>query len=497
MITPEMKAQIRRLFFAEHFRIGTISAQLQVHPDTVQRAIETDRFVSNGRHYKSRLDPYLRFIGETLTQYPTLRSTRVYEMLVSRGYAGSASQVRAVVSKMRPRQTEAFMRLTTMPGEQAQVDWAHFGHIVVGKAKRPLYAFVMVMSWSRAIHALFTLDQTTDSFLLGHVKAFEVFSGSPRVILYDNLKSAVLQRYGDVIQFNPRILELCAHYHFEPRPVAVARGNEKGRVERAIRFLRDRFFAARPFHDVDDLNAQFALWREAWAHTRPCQADRSISVGSALELERKVLIPLPEHPFDCDHLIALSSGKTPYLRFDLNNYSIPHHLVRKPLTLVASPETVRILDGSIEVARHKRSFDRGEFIEDEKHLAGLSEAKKEARSSRSLTRLSRMVGTSTAFLEESVLRGHRTETVALHLNRLLDDYGPMELNAAIGESVSRGTPTIPSVTHILERNRRKARILPQVGVVLPDNPKIKDLRVTPHNLETYDALAKNEPTAKS
>jgi transposase len=271
MITPEMKAQIRRLFFAEHFRIGTISAQLQVHPDTVKRAVETERFVSNGRHYKSRLDPYMNFIGETLVRYPTLRATRVHEMLVGRGYDGSVVQVRRAVKRLRPASgTEAYFVLNTMPGEQAQVDWAHFGHVVVGKARRRLYAFVMVMSWSRAIHALFTLDQTTDSFLLGHVKAFEFFRGSPRVILYDNLKSAVLQRHGDVFQFNPRLLELCAHYHFEPRPVAVARGNEKGRVERAIRFLRDRFFAARPFYDVDDLNAQFepgfcswATWRNA------------------------------------------------------------------------------------------------------------------------------------------------------------------------------------------------------------------------------------------
>ena len=126
----------------------------------------------------------------------------------------------------------------------------------------------MVLSWSRALHALFTLDQTLESFLRGHVEAFSYFQGAPRAVAYDNLRSAVLERRGEAIRFHPRLLELCGHYHFVPRPCAPARANEKGRVERAIRYLRDAFFAARPFRDVEDLNAQFAAWRETVAHAR-------------------------------------------------------------------------------------------------------------------------------------------------------------------------------------------------------------------------------------
>ena len=278
MIPSELRAEIRRLFFAEHWKVNTIAVQLGVHHDTVRRAIEVDRFVSRGKHVPSALDPFIAFVTETLEKYPKLRATRVHEMLVGRGYRGSEVQTRRLVRRLRPTpKGEAYLRLRTLPGEQAQVDWGHFGYVHIGQAKRPLMAFVMVLSWSRAMYVVFTLDATMESFVRGHVEAFEAFGGVPRVLLYDNLKSAVTARQGDRVQFHPRLLELCAHYHYEPRPVAVARGNEKGRVERQIRFLRDRFFAARPFRDVDDLNAQWRRWRDEWAHERPCPGDDSLT----------------------------------------------------------------------------------------------------------------------------------------------------------------------------------------------------------------------------
>src|SRR4029453_2504392 len=109
----------------------------------------------------------------------------------------------------------------------------------------------MVLSWSRAIFARFVLDQTLESFVRCHVAGFEAFGGVPRALLYDNLKTAVLERVGDAIRFHPRLLDLAGHYHFAPQPVAVARGNEKGRVERAIRYLRESFFAARSFRSLE------------------------------------------------------------------------------------------------------------------------------------------------------------------------------------------------------------------------------------------------------
>ncbi len=111
----------------------------------------------------------------------------------------------------------------------------------------------MVLSHSRQIFQRFFLDARMENFLRGHVAAFSAWNGVPRVLLYDNLKSVVLERRGDAIRFHPTLLGFAGHYRFEPRPVAVARRNEKGRVERAIRYVRDGFFAARSFEDLDDI----------------------------------------------------------------------------------------------------------------------------------------------------------------------------------------------------------------------------------------------------
>jgi hypothetical protein len=137
------------------------------------------------------------------------------------------------------------------------------------------------------------------------------------------------------------VLELAGHYHFAPQPCAVARGNEKGRVERFIGFLRPAFFAARTFRSVADLNTQLTRWIAEVAHARPVPGRREQRVADALAEEQPRLLPLPEHPLACDLLRAVSSGKTPYIRFDGNDYSIPHTLVRRPLTLVASEHQVR------------------------------------------------------------------------------------------------------------------------------------------------------------
>jgi transposase len=490
MISEAQRAEIRRLFYAEHWRIGTIASELSLRPDTVRAALETTRFNRRTLVRTSALDPYTDFIRATLDQYPRLRATRIHEMITARGYAGSVQQTRRLVRRLRPRPAaEAYLRLRTLPGEQAQVDWGHFGKIRVGHAERPLSAFVMVVSWSRAIHVLFTLDQTMESFLRGHILAFEYFGGAARTLLYDNLKTAVLARQGQAVQFHPRLLELAGHYHFMPRPCAVARGNEKGRVERQIRFLRDRFFAARPFQDVADLNAQFVRWRDEWAHARPCPGDPSKTVAEAFEEERPRLLPLPEHPFECDLVQAKTSGKTPYLRFDRNDYSIPPELVRKPLTLVATHDTLRVLDGSVEVARHARCYDRGRTIEDPRHIAALVAFKREGRAAKGRDRLLTVLPHAEAFFEKMLEREVPLAQATAQLTRLLDDYGAGPTDAALEFVLRNDTPSLSSLALWLEQERRRRHPLPRVPLHLPDRPGVRNLHITPHDLETYDALS--------
>ena len=230
-IPAELAARIERLYTVEHWRVGTIARQLNVHRDTVRRVLREHAVVPPGTPLRrSLVDPYRSFIRETLEKYPTLAASRLHDMVCERGYAGQRSHFRYLVSTLRPRPpAEAFLRLRTLPGEQMQIDWAHFGHLQIGQARRPLMGFVAVLSYSRRVFLRFCLNAQMDSFLRGHVQAFCAFGGLARTPLYDNLKSVVLERVGDAIRFNPECLAFAAHYRFEPRPVAICRGNEKGR----------------------------------------------------------------------------------------------------------------------------------------------------------------------------------------------------------------------------------------------------------------------------
>jgi len=496
MIPPEVHARIRRLFFAEHWRIGTIATELGVHPDTVRRAIESERF--NGTAPKLRstlLDPYRAFIADVLERYPRLRSTRLYEMIRERGYQGSAVQLRRYVRTVRPAaQKEAYLRLQTLPGEQAQADWGNFGKIRIGNAQRDLSCFVLVLSWSRAMYARFTLDQTLESFLRGHIEAFNALGGISRSILYDNLRCVVLERVGDHIRFHPRLLELAGHYHFAPRPCAPYRGNEKGRVERTIQYLRSSFFAARNFSSLTDLNSQLTSWIETIAHTRRVPGDpEGRLVSEALEEERLRLLPLPQHCFECDLLRSVRSGKTPYIRFDGNDYSIPHDRVGQPITLVASETLIRILGGTTELARHARSYDRGQIIEDASHIASLAREKRRAHELRGRDLLRSRCKNADLLLDALALRGEPLGGHSMRLLKLLDRYGAAELDVALDEALSRGAISAASVAHILDSRARSRSQLPPIDVVLPDDPRVRDLRVRPHSLSAYDDLC-SDPT---
>src|SRR5579884_2939374 len=327
MISPETRAQIRRYFYVEHWKVGTIARGLSVHPDTVRNAIEAERFRNVQPPRPSLVDPYLEFIRQVLEQHPRLRATRIHQMIRDRGYSGSINQLRRTVARLRPSGHQPFLRLQVFPGEQAQVDWAHFGHVAVGRAKRALSCFVITLSYSRALYLEFFFDQTMENFLRGHVHAFQDWGGQPRVILYDNLRSAVLERRGNEIHFNPRLLELCAHYHFVARPCQVRAGNQKGRVERAIRYVRDSFWAGRRFTTLAECNRQALLWRDQVAHLRAWPGDDSRTVAQVFAEEQPRLLPHPLHAFSTDLMVPVRSAKTIYVRFDLNDYSIPPEAV--------------------------------------------------------------------------------------------------------------------------------------------------------------------------
>ncbi len=491
-VTAEETAKILSLHHAERWPIGTIGTQLGRHHDTVERVLAQSGLDVHKEVTRARLvDPFIPFLKETLAKYPRLRASRLWSMAKARGYAGSKSGFRAIVSRLRPRRAaEAYLRRVVLPGQEGQVDWAHFGRITIGRAIRDLWAFVMALSYSRLRFLRFSVRAAMPSFLAGHVHAFRFFGAAPRTILYDNLKSAVLEREGDAVRFHPTLLALAGHYRFEPRACAPYRPNEKGRVERAIRDARENFFAAREFNSLADLNEQARGWCLEIAKERKVPDAREMTCEAAFLEELSKMIGLPGDDFPVEERIEVRVGKTPYVRFDKNDYSVPHTHVQRSLTVIATDARVRVVDPETPaelLADHARTFDRDQRVELKEHLQALVEQKRRAHQSRGFDRIFGVVPSSRAMMEHIAERGGNLGATTSGLLQMLDRVGAEMLERAVAEVVAHDQMNLRAIHYVLDRLRHEA------GQPLPLSvPVTTDARaavqVRPHALSTYDGL---------
>jgi transposase len=488
MMKKETEAEIIRLFHAEGWRRNTIAKQLGLHHSAVERALVRNGIVEHRKLRTRKIDNFLPFIKQTLEKYPKLNGTRLFHMVKERGYKGQVDHFRDLIRPLRPRRdVEAYLKLATLPGEQAQCDWAHFGKLKVGNAERRLLAFVMVLSWSRRIFMRFYFGDSTANFLRGHVEAFEAFKGVPREILFDNLKSAVLERVGSAIHFNPELLALAAHYRFAPKPVGVRRPTSKGRVERTIQYIRSAFFSARTFSSIEDLNAQADKWCESEAKQRSCPENKSITVSQAFEQESALLLELPRTSFPALERKVVHVGKTPYARFDLNDYSVPHEFVCSNLIVEATSDIVVFSDGLKKVATHKRSFDKGLIVESKDHIDGILAKKRQGTKHRAIDRIKSVVPSCSEYMLRAAERGHNLGRLTQIMLRWLELYGASELEAAIATVIARGTYHSGAIQTFLDQ-RRKSQGLRQPVPLHFNRKELNEITVVPKGLADYDNL---------
>lgn len=480
-----MEGEIRRLYYAEHWKVGTIASQLSVHGDVVRRVLGMLERERGGAERARLVEPYTGFITETLRAYPRLRATRLYDMLRGRGYEGSVRTLREYVAGVRPEpKKEAFLRTEPLMGEQAQVDWAHVGQVPVAGGQRALWLFVQVLSWSRALWGEFVLDTGAHSLARSLVRAAGYFGGTPRQWLFDNPKAVVLERHREAVRFHPVLLEVAGHYRVQPRVCAVRKANQKGKVERAIRYLRERFLEGRTVRSVEQGNRElWAFLQEVdMARAHPVQPGRT--VAECLAEERQRLLPLPPVPAATDRVQPVAVDSTAFIRFDTNSYSVPAAYAHSTLTLVADDCTVRLLDGEQEVARHERCWGRRQWLEAPEHRESLLALKRQASQAKGQDRLrSALPGVDTLF-SRWVEAGRNIGTLTAATLRLLDAYGAELLNEALAEVLSRGTHDPGALAALCEQRRRaKGQPLPlelHLGSHVPDRD------VTPHSLERYD-----------
>jgi transposase len=485
-VAPEIEAEIRRLFFAEHWKRGTIAAQLGVHPDVVARVIgPVGRKPRPERPDARVLEPFLPWVDETLERYPRLVATRLYDMLRERGYQGSVRTLRRYVQSARPRpKTEAFLRLETLPGEQAQVDWAHVGQLPVRGGYRALWVFVLLLAYSRACFAELVLSLDVHSLRRSLVRAAVALRGLPRHWLFDNAKTIVLERHGDAVRFHPLLLDLAARLHVQPRLCAPRRPQDKGGVERAVRFFKERFFAARAFHSLEQGNVQLGEFIETIAHRRPHPRWPERSVAELWAEEQSRLLPLPEPLPQTDLVTLVPVDRTAFVRLDTNRYSVPHTYAGRTLTLVGSDTELRLLDGDQRVAHHARCWGRSQWLELPAHRAALVEEKRAARELKGRDRLRAEVPEIEPMFERWVDAGRNLGSMIARVIVLLDAYGAPVMRQALTEMVGRGTHDPGALAILCEQQRRRRGDRPVQVVSFGDHVRERD--VVPHDLGGYD-----------
>lgn len=492
MISPEIRAEIRRLVLREHWKLETVARRFGVHHSTVRRALEDEPTAeSTGR--ARVLDPFKPYLVQRLTEAPTLTGVRLLAELRERGYQHGIAEVRRYVAKVRgPRPRKVYLRVELEPGEQAQVDWGSFGHLRIGGSQRPLSAFAMVLSYSRALFIDFSLDQRMETFLAMHRRALEYFGGVPKRVLYDNLKSVVLHHVGSTVQFNPRFLGFAGHYLFEPTAAPVRYPEAKGRVESAIKYIRHSFFYGRSFSNIDDLRAQARAWLDETANARVHATTRERPCERLL-IERPRLHRLPEHPFDTDFIVPAVVSKEARVRLDSNSYSVPPEHAGKTVHLRTDESTVRVLLDGGEVASHPRCWERHKAIEQPAHLETLLERKAAARPAKRRDRIVALSPEARLYVQEVARSRLSLDHELRKLTRLLQQYGAAELTEALGKALAQRTFGARYVRALLDQGRFARGLAEPPEPILTGNTTADSLEVQPHPLESYDALIPSSP----
>lgn len=478
--------EIRRLHDVENWKRGTIVAELGVHADVVDRVLDrgAERALIPAPR-PSLVDLYEPFIGETLKAHPRLRATRLFDMIRPRGYEGGIAILRRHVAEVRPvPRGEVYLRTERLIGEQAQVDWAHVGSLAVTGGMRSLWVFVMVLAYSRAMWAELVFDLTVESLRRSLVRAARFFGGVTRQWLFDNPKTVVLARHGDAVRYHPGLLEIAGALRVQPRLCRPRRPTDKGSVERANRFLHDRFFAARTITSIEDGNRQLLVFIQDIADVRPHPRFRDRTVAQVFVEEKERLLALPPSLPETDLVAPANVDTTAFVRFGTNQYSVPPRYARRTVTLVASDSEVRLLDGAEVVASHERSWGKHQRIEDPEHRRELLEQKRAGRIPKMRDRLLAQIPGMDALYKRWVEVGRNVGLMTARTGKLLDLYGADVLIRAVAEILARGLHDPGALALHCEENRRAAH--KPMPVVFELGVHVHDCDVIPHDLGRYD-----------
>lgn len=356
-------AQVRTLL-ADGVSQREIAGRLGINRRTVARLARSDEPPRYRRApAASKLDPFEPVLCRLLEEWPQIKAPRAAELLREEyGYTGSVDLVKRRLRELRPSSVRPAQRTGYRPGQVLQLDWAEMPTRpkLAGRERR-LYALVASLPYSGAQTAFFSLEMTIESFLEGHVRAFEWLGGVPRECVYDNLRAVVARREGDLVHFNARFLHLRGHYGFHASACTPASPREKGAVEAGVRYLKTSFWPARRFASLPDLDLEYGDWRDRVCNARTHASGRFL-VGERLAEERRALRPLAPARFDWSGARTVRVPLDGYLRYGCCFYQAPERLVHERVELRFDRDQVWICHRGAEVARYERSYEQGLWL---------------------------------------------------------------------------------------------------------------------------------------
>ncbi len=385
MIDYEQYCRIRQLK-EEGLDPAQISKQMDLDTRTIRKWMDRTAFQQRLPCVRpSKLDPYKEEIVRMVERYP-FTAVQIYRKIREAGFDGGYTIVKEYVRKIRPGRQPAFLTLHFSPGECAQADWGSYKSIAVGNTTRRLSFFVMVLCYSRMMYVEFTVSQTMEHFLGCHQRALEFFGGVPEKVMVDNLKSAVLKRVtGQDPVFNPRYLDFANHYGFRIVPCGVRKGNEKGRVENAVGYIKKNFLAGLDPGDFKVINPAAGQWLESVANVRIHGTTKKKPMDMFPD-EKKRLAPLPALAHDTATISQVRASKQFRVTLDTNRYSVPAEYAGMRLTMKAYSDRLCLYHDNKLIARHVRCYDRNQDIEDPDHPKALLARKRKARDQKMLMR---------------------------------------------------------------------------------------------------------------
>ncbi len=484
MIDYETYCKIRDHRDRQGLSITQTARALGLHPETVAKWSRRERYAQRAPVKRaSVLDPYKALIVRWLEVHP-LSAQQIFQRLREAGYPGGLTVVNMYVRQIRPPKRKAFLKLTFAPAECAQVDWGEYGSIAVGSTRRRLSFFVMVHCYSRQMYVEFTVSQSMEHFLGCHERAFAVL-GVPTKIMVDNLKSAVLRRLtGTAPVFNPRYLDYARHHAFDIAPCNVAAGNEKGRVESGVGYVKKNFLNGTEFTDFSAVNPAAQAWLNEISNVRIHGETHRRPVDLFAE-ERGLLRAANPNPYDLARVLTLRASSQFRISLDTNRYSVPAEFANQPVTVKAYPERVCIYHRERLIARHVRSFDRHQDFEDPDHPKALLEQRQSAREQRLLSHFLALSIKAAAYYEGLVARRFNAREHARKILALAEIYGREACGRAIEDALVFNAFSSEYIAHLLEsRARTKSR--PSSPLSLTRRADLLELELPEPDLSIYE-----------